>query len=76
MSKFDQDEKYTEIIREQIDRALTLYDDCCNQITRHHDTEKAYYVKLASETLVLIGKLIEELPDKNNEIKIYTEKVQ
>ena len=76
MKKLDQNNEYTEAIREEIDRALTLFDDCSNQITRHHGSEKEYYVKLASETLVLIGKLIEELPDKNNEIKIYTEKVQ
>jgi len=76
MSKYNENEQYTEVIREQIDRSLTLYDDCCNQITRHHGEEKKYYIQLAKETLTLIGDLINELPDKDSEIKVYTEKVQ
>ena len=73
-SKIMTDNEMTIIIREQIDKYLDIYDDACRQIPLHHGLEKAYYLELAKESLTMIGDLIEQLPDKNDEIQVHTKK--
>jgi len=75
-NKYMQDEELTELIREQIDHHLAIYDDASRQISRHSDAERNYYIALAKESMTMIKDLITQLPDKDREIRIHLEKVQ
>ena len=76
MNKLNQDEELTELIREQIDHHLAIYDDASRQISRHFDSEKNYYIELAKESMTMVKDLITQLPNKDREIRVYMEKVQ